>query len=188
MGMAAPIDFHTADMVRVLNERAPGNWPRYETAYGELLVSPAPRAWHQEIVRRLLLSLSRYLEVERVGHPFASPADISWGLRNVLLQPDVFVVPMASARSLDWSQMRKLLLAVEVTSPSSARADRFTKRLIHQARGTECYWVVDPDSRAAEVWHPGDLSPQISSEQLIWEPRGAVAPFVMPLAELFEPV
>lgn len=188
MGMSAPIDFYTADMVRELNERAAGSWPRYETAHGELLVSSAPRAWHQEIVRRLLVSMSLYLESERVGHPFASPADISWGLRDVLLQPDIFVVPVASAKSLDWSRMRELLLAIEVTSPSSARADRFTKRLIYQKHRTECYWVIDPDARAAEVWLPNDLTPRITSEQLTWLPRGAVIPFVLSLEEMFAPV
>jgi Uma2 family endonuclease len=188
MDMAAPIDFYTADMVRELNERAAGSWPRYETANGELLVSSAPRAWHQEIVRRLLLSISHYLEVERIGHPFASPADISWGLRDVLLQPDIFVVPVASAKSLDWSIMRELLLAIEVASPSSTRADRFTKRLIYQRHHTECYWVVDPEERVAEVWLPDDLTPQTASDQLTWMPRGAALPLVLSLEELFAPI
>ncbi len=188
MGMVAPIDFYTAEMVRELNQCAAGGWPRYETAHGELLVSPAPRAWHQEIARRILISLSRYLDSERIGHPFASPADVSWGLPDVLLQPDIFVVPVASAKSLDWSRMRELLLAIEVTSPSSARADRFAKRLIHQKRGTECYWMIDPDERSAEVWLPNDLSPRIASEQIIWLPRGAVLPFILSLEDLFAPI
>ncbi len=52
MRMAVPI-YYSADMVRTLPED--GN--RYETVHGELLVTPAPRLWHQAVVRRLLVAL-----------------------------------------------------------------------------------------------------------------------------------
>jgi hypothetical protein len=45
MGMAAPI-YYTADMVRAM----PDDGNRYEVVYGELLVTPAPRLWHQALV------------------------------------------------------------------------------------------------------------------------------------------
>ena len=117
MGMAAPI-YYTADMVREL----PDDGKRYEVVRGELLVTPAPRAWHQEVIRRLSNALGAYLDTERVGHLFCSPADISWG-PDTLVQPDLFVVPLDQARTWDWSQMKDLLLVTEVLSPSSLRAD-----------------------------------------------------------------
>ncbi len=86
MGMVAPV-YYTADMVRAL----PDDGNRYEVVYGELLVSPAPRLWHQEVAQRLLVALRVYLEREPVGHVLASPADISWG-------PDVLVQPTSSSR------------------------------------------------------------------------------------------
>ncbi len=49
MGMAAPI-YYTADMVRAL----PDDGNRYEVVHGELLVTPAPRLWHEEVGIRLL--------------------------------------------------------------------------------------------------------------------------------------
>jgi hypothetical protein len=52
MGMAAPV-YYTAEMVRALPED--GN--RYEAVFGELLVTPAPRVWHQAIVSRLVEAL-----------------------------------------------------------------------------------------------------------------------------------
>ena len=82
MGMVAPV-YYTADMVRALPED--GN--RYEVVYGELLVTPAPRLWHQEIAIRLLRALGEYLDREPVGHLLQSPADISWG-PDILVQPD----------------------------------------------------------------------------------------------------
>jgi hypothetical protein len=54
MGMAVPI-YYTADQIRALPED--GN--RYEVVHGEILVTPAPRLLHQEVVRRLLIALSR---------------------------------------------------------------------------------------------------------------------------------
>src|SRR5207249_1879753 len=85
MGMVAPV-YYTADMVRAL----PDDGNRYEVVYGELLVSPAPRLWHQEVVARMCAALDGYLRDEPVGEAFTAPADIS-GSRQVLVQPDVFV-------------------------------------------------------------------------------------------------
>ena len=183
MGMAAP-DFHTADMVRALNEATP-DWTRYETVRGELLVSPAPRPWHQVVVGRLAQALRNHVDAHAPDvHVFCSPADISWG-PDTLVQPDVFVVPLADARTLDWTRMRTLLLAVEVLSPSSVRADRFTKRRLYQERGIPLYWAIDADERVAEVWTPDDHFPRAERDSLVWTPPGATAPFDLALEALF---
>src|SRR5881628_3504873 len=92
---------------------------------------PAPRLWHQELTMRLLLAVSEYLNHEPVGHLLPSPADISWG-PDVLVQPDLFVAPLEQVRTLDWRRVQDLLLVIEVLSPSSTRADRFTKRRLYQ--------------------------------------------------------
>ena len=72
MGMAVPT-YYSADMVRAL----PDDGNRYETVYGELLVTPAPRLWHQEIVGRLYRRLADFLDRQPIGHLLASPADRS---------------------------------------------------------------------------------------------------------------
>jgi Uma2 family endonuclease len=180
--MSLPI-YYTAEMVRALPED--GN--RYEVVRGELLVTPAPRAWHQELIRRLTNALSGYLDAERVGHLFVSPADISWG-PDTLVQPDLFVVPPEQARTLDWARMTNLLLVVEVLSPASRRADRFSKRLEYQRHRVPFYWLIDPDSRSVEVWTPDDAFPRFEPERLRWHPAGARAAFEWPLSDLFKPI
>lgn len=182
MGMAAPI-YYTADMVRALPED--GN--RYEVVYGELLVTPAPRPWHEVVQRRLMSALDNYLREHPVGEVLGSRADISWG-PDVLLSPDVFVVPLEQARTLDWARMRDLLLVAEVISPSSARHDRFIKRRRYQEAGVPLYWIVDGDERRVEVWTPADSFPAFEEERLVWRPAGAVEPFALELAELFRPI
>jgi Uma2 family endonuclease len=182
MGMAAPI-YYTAGMVRAM----PDDGNRYEVVYGELLVTPAPRPWHQVVVQRLTLALGKYLEREAAGLVLSSPADISWG-PDVLLQPDVFVVPLEEARTLTWSRMRTLLLVAEVLSPSSLKGDRFLKRLRYREAGVPLYWVVDGDERVVEVWTPADDFPAIERDRLVWRPAVVAEPFTLPLEELFRPL
>ena len=183
MGMSAPV-YYTADMVRAL----PDDGRRYEVVRGELLVSPAPRPWHQEVVWRLARALDEYLQRNRVGHLFFSPADISWGSHDTLVQPDLFVVPLEEARTMSWDAMRTLLLVIETLSPTTRRADRFTKRSEYQRRQVPVYWIVDPENERVEVWVPDAEFPKLESERVTWLPAGAAEPFVMDLRELFRPL
>jgi Uma2 family endonuclease len=175
--------YWTADMAR----RLPEDGNRYEVVYGELLVTPAPRLWHQQLVGRLHVALAQYLEKHRAGVVLSSPADISWG-EDVLVQPDVFVVPVEQAKTLEWSGIRDLLLVAEVLSPSTPRHDRFTKRRRYQEARVQLYWIVDVDERQVEVWTPDVTFPHIERERLIWQPDGARIPFTLLLSELFQPI
>jgi Uma2 family endonuclease len=185
MGMPDTLSpvYWTADMAR----RLPDDGNRYEVVYGELLVTPAPRLWHQQLVGRIHLALGNYLEIHRAGVVLTAPADISWG-QDVLVQPDVFVVPVDQARALEWSAIRDLLLVVEVLSPSTPRQDRFTKRRRYQEARVPLYWVVDGEAAQVEVWTPDDVFPRIERERLTWRPAGAGGAFMLPLGELFRPI
>ena len=85
-------------------------------------------------------------------------------------------------------RFRTIPLVVEVLSPSSARADRFTKRRLYQEREVASCWVIDADARTAEVWTPHTRLPTIEREALTWHPAPNAVPFVYPLAELFRPL
>jgi Uma2 family endonuclease len=174
-------------MVRALNDQHDWGWPRYEVVDGELLVTPAPRLWHQGIVTRLVRALGDYLDREPVGFVFSSPADISWGPKQ-LVQPDVFVMPLEDARKYEWTEVRTLLLAVEVLSPGSVRGDRLVKRGLYQREGVPLYWIIDADAHTAEVWTPHARDARLEREVLAWHPEGASEPFMLPLAELFQPL
>src|SRR2546425_10710065 len=84
---------------------------------------------------------------------FPPPADISWS-DDTLVQPDLFVVPVAEARTLEWARIKDLRLVIEVLSLSSTRADRFTKRRLYQERRVPVYWLIDADRHEVEVWTP----------------------------------
>ncbi len=174
------LQFYSAERVRSFPED--GN--RYETVHGELLVTPAPRVMHQAVVFRLAHALSTYLAHEPIGIVLGSPADISWA-PDSLVQPDLFVAPRDEIRTLRWDQVRTLLVVVEILSPSSVRADRFTKRRLYQEAGVPLYWVLNPEAGQAEVWRPDSTFPEPVVEALTWIPKGASSGFHLLLEELF---
>ena len=182
MGMAAP-EYYTADMVRAL----PDDGNRYDTVHGELLVTPAPRALHQLVIKRLLVALDDYLESYPAGILWQSPADISWS-DDTLVQPDLFVVDTEQGRTMDWAQMKQLHLVIEVLSASTARYDRFTRRRLYQEVNIPVYWIVDADARRVEVWTPQLELPRVETERVRWSPTGAAEPFTLELEELLRPV
>jgi Uma2 family endonuclease len=184
MGMPMALDrIYTADEVRAFPED--GN--RYELVWGELLVSPTPRALHQLVVERLSAVLRAYCEKERAFFAWSQSADISWG-PDTLVNPDTFVVPRTDAATLDWRRMTRLYLAVEVLSPSSVKHDRFGKRKLYQVQGVEETWVVDADEHFVEVWTRDATFPTKETDRLVWTPPGARTPCVIELAPLFAPI
>ncbi len=190
MGMPAYARRWTAAEVRELTVET-RHWPRYELIDGELLVTPAPRPVHQIAVSELLRRLADYVDAERIGMTLTSPADLELEAGTVT-QPDVFVVPSAYSRDdsplREWSQVRGLLLAVEIVSPNSVHYDRVTKRTFFQRVGVPEYWVVDLDARAVERWRPEERAPEVLRERLEWRPAGSAAPLLLDLTALFAKV
>ena len=174
--------------VRQLIADAPLATPRYELVDGELLVTPSPAPPHQMAVSLLLVALSLYCEREGVGEALSSPSDIELEPEDVR-QPDVYVVSPAEWRRIarDGFPARELVLAIEVVSPSSGRADRVKKRPGYQTHVPE-YWIVDTDARIVERWRPGDSRPEIVDKQLEWAPSGARRAFELNLPKFFERV
>ena len=184
--MGMPQTAHEWTVERVLALPNDGN--RYEIVNGELLVSPSPELYHQDAVLALAVRLLSYARSTGVGHVSISPADIELDERT-LVQPDVFVWERpAGGRPGRWKEIRTLLLAIEVLSPSTARHDRQIKRVRYQRQGIPEYWIVDLDSRLVERWRPEDDRPEILSERLIWQPPGSRPPFEIDLAEFFREV
>ena len=118
----------TAEMVRAL----PDDGKRYEVIDGELFVTPSPTLRHQDAVLEMLKRLGEYLDAHAVGRVFVSPADVTFP-DGSLTQPDVFVAPLPlGKRPSEWKDITSLVLAVEVLSPSTARADRRVKLRLYQ--------------------------------------------------------
>jgi Uma2 family endonuclease len=184
MSMPASSRRWTLDEVRAMqDEERP--WPRYELIEGELLVTPAPRPVHQRAVLRLARVLAEYVEPNALGEVWTSPADIELE-SGTIVQPDVFVVPRSPALPVaSWRDLDTLTLAAEVSSPSTARWDRVTKRRFFGRRRVDQYWVIDLDARVVERTVPGDPKVEVLDAVLEWHPAGVASPFRLDLPPFF---
>ena len=121
----------------------PESTERVELLDGEVIVSPSPSFWHQEILRRIVFSLGQW--AVRQTHPVTvgqSPLDVRFGPDRIL-QPDAFVILDAVAADHAGPIARIPDLCVEVLS-TGRLYDRVTKRFIYAQAGVREYWVVEP--------------------------------------------
>lgn len=184
MHMAAAAKQWTVEEVWAL----PDDGNRYEIVDGELFVSPAPTWRHGDAVLALVRRLMTYLDVYAVAHLKIAPQDVVYG-RHTMVEPDVFVVPLVDGRKpRTWQEAGRLLLAVEVLSPGTARADRNIKRRLYQRQGVPEYWIVDVEARLVERWRPSDDRPEILAERIEWQPDPSRPALAIELPELFAEV
>jgi Uma2 family endonuclease len=130
--------------------------------------------------------LDAYVRPRGFGEVFASPLDVKLQ-PGLVLQPDLLVVPAGELRRRS-DIVRRLLLAAEIVSPSSARYDRVVKRPHYQRNGVSEYWIVDDMSQTVERWTPDDERPELLAEQLVWHPSAASEPFMLDLVQFFKDV
>ena len=162
----------------------PEDGNRYELIGGELLVSPRPAPRHQRVVQRLYVVLLDYLRPLGLEETLYNvPCDISWNSQT-LVEPDLFVT-VPEELSSRWSTVRTLLLAVEVLSPNSGRADRVLKRRVYQENGVATYWIIDHEAGVVEVWRPDDIRPEVVTDVLKWRIYPDAAELAIDLAKLF---
>ena len=166
-------------------EDLPDDGNRYEVIDGELFVTPAPTWTHQRAIDAIHRLVGDYLAEQRLGFALFAPADVVFSPKRGV-QPDVFAVPAVDGRyPKSFDDVKRLLLALEVLSPSTARADRVAKRTLFRDERVPEYWIVDLDSRTVERSTPDEARPEILSEQLTWLPEGATEPLVIDLPAYF---
>ena len=185
MAMPAQHTEWTVEMVRAL----PDDDNRYEVIDGELFVTPAPSVVHQRAVRELLYLLGPYTSAHAIGEALMAPADVVvYGPRK-FVQPDLFVVPLVNGAPMrTWTEVGRLLLAVEVLSPSTEQTDRGRKRMLYKEKGVPEYWIVDTEARTVERWRSDDSPVEILEESLEWRPNRYVPSLVIDLPGYFNRV
>lgn len=184
--MAMPVRAPDLDWTVERALALPDDGNRYEVLDGELFVTPVPSWGHQSVLAKLFKRVEEYIEGNGLGWTRWSPANIVFSPRS-LVQPDLFVVPWREGGPpRAWADVKSLLLAIEVLSPSSARADRHRKRVIYQSEGVPEYWIVDGDAQLIERWRPGDDRPEMLNDVLLWQPQPDVAPLRIELPALFD--
>jgi len=135
---------------------------------GELIRSPAPSFFHQQIVDRFHDYLKSYVRQRRLGQTGIAPLDMV--LTNTrATQPDVVFISTERLDIIKTRLMGAADLVAEVISPNSRRRDRIDKRDLYEQHGVKEYWLIDPEALTVEVlhltggefqlvgrWHPGE--------------------------------
>jgi Uma2 family endonuclease len=166
-------------------DRMPDDGQRYEIIDGELFVTPAPVDLHQRAILRLSLRLTPYADacgLDLLCAPSAVPFS-----RSTVVEPDLLVRPrLPNGRFAEkFSDVGRLLLAVEVLSPRTARLDRGLKRDLYAAQQVPDYWIVDVKARRVERWQPNSAAADICRAHLAWQPLPDCAPLDIDLVALF---
>jgi Uma2 family endonuclease len=160
---------------------------RYELVHGELFVTPSPMPPHQLVLGALYERLRRYVGRARFGEVLSSPLDVRFDdvTRN-RVQPDLVVVRLIDGKLPAYPfHLGDIALAIEITSPSTARRDRTIKRDLYtrELRGT--YWLVDHERRSVTVFSDaGDAGVELY-DAVTFQMPGEREPLTIQLPEFF---
>ena len=182
----SPVLLTVADL-----EATPDDGNRYEVIDGELYVSAAPGFIHQSALLNLGAHLWTYLRANPIGA-------VSPGI-GVIFDDHNGVVPdlvyTSKSRLRDVLTGGRLMgppeIAIEILAPGSSnlKRDRLIKMNLYAARGVDEYWILDPESRSAEI-HRGSASGQLDIRENLRGDDRLTSPllpgFELRTAEIFE--
>jgi Uma2 family endonuclease len=122
---------------------------------GELIISPAPSFYHQEIVLRLYRQLYQWVSQRKLGKVIASPIDMVLSAHRAV-QPDVAFIDKERLSIIKRTINGPVDLAVEIISLGNRNRDRIEKRDLYEQYGVKEYWIIDPEAETIEVLHLED--------------------------------
>jgi Uma2 family endonuclease len=117
---------------------------------GELLMSPAPSFFHQEVALRFYRQLHDWVVHLHLGKVIAAPIDMVLSEHRVT-QPDVAYISQARLTIIQRAIMGPADLVAEVVSLGSRHRDRLEKRDLYEQHGVQEYWIIDPEAGTADV-------------------------------------
>lgn len=127
---------------------------RVEFIDGEIAMAPAPVPYHQSISGNLYRLLDRYVYAQRLGRLLYAPIDVELKREVRIVEPDLLFI--AQERVAELVGEKRITgapdLIVEILSPATAHRDRHVKLPLYATSGVAEYWIVDPDSKAVEVY------------------------------------
>ncbi len=129
----------------------PDDGNRYEVLEGDLVVSPAPNARHQDVIAELSVSLRVHAKAQGLGKVLWAPIDVILA-PDTIVQPDILFVDRDRLDMIRENIYGPPDLCIEVLSPSTGGNDRNRKKDIYARYGVREYWIVDPYEETITVF------------------------------------
>jgi Uma2 family endonuclease len=117
---------------------------------GELIMSPTPSFFHQEIAFRFQRALHDWVAARQLGKVVGAPIDMVLSPHRVA-QPDVAFIATARLAIIDRVIIGPADLAAEVVSLGGRNRDRIEKRDLYEQHGIKEYWIIDPEPETVDV-------------------------------------
>jgi Uma2 family endonuclease len=158
----------------------------YELDEGELVVMTKPRPLHNRIAERLFRALDRYLETYPVGEVFIFEYLFVLG-PTIKRAPDVSFLRSERAKKIDphVDIPGAPDLAVEVLSPTDTVSAMRRKIRQYFAAGTQCVWIVYPETREVEIWKQPSQPQKVLQETDVLEDPDLLPGFALRVGALF---
>jgi Uma2 family endonuclease len=123
---------------------------RAELIDGEIVLSPEPTPFHQQISARLIGVLQDEARKRQIGSWFP-PINLVLSPYK-LFHPDLSFFTVDNKPDLTEPMVNALpSIVVEILSPSTRARDLITKRALYADFGVSEYWIVDPESESISI-------------------------------------
>ena len=138
---------YTYDDYSKLPEGAP-----YQLIGGQLIMTPSPVPYHQEISRNLEFKILAFVEKNKLGHVYNAPLDVYFSDTEVY-QPDIIFIRKEREGIIGEIKIEEAPdIVIEILSPSTAYYDLRNKFITYETHGVSEYWIVDPGLKKIEVY------------------------------------
>ena len=142
---------YTYDDYAKLPEGAP-----YQLIGGQLIMTPSPIPYHQEVLRKLGFKILVFLEKKELGHLYYAPLDVYFSDSDVY-QPDIIFIQKEREEIIGDTKIEGAPdIVIEILSPSTAYYDLRNKFRTYEKHGVKEYWIVDPGLKRIEIYENKD--------------------------------
>jgi Uma2 family endonuclease len=161
---------------------------RYELSEGELIVTPSPSYFHNEIRDEFNARLRAFVKKQKLGG-VTSETDMQLA-DDVVRRPDVAFISTERLRGIDRRKVPVPLspdLVIEIVSENDRADDLILKVSQYLTAGARAVWLFYPNTRLAYRYVPNKLEPEVRSADAghVFEEPEMLPGFSLPLAEIF---
>ncbi len=128
----------------------------YQLVEGVLIMAAAPILFHQDILMKLTLIISKFLESHPIGKIYFAPTDVELNDQNIY-QPDLLFVSRERSAILKGKRVVGAPdLVIEVLSVGTKDLDLGVKYKVYEQSGILEYWIVDPQKKSFKFYQLKD--------------------------------